>query len=128
MYVFTRSAGVWAQQAYIKGSNTAAGDSFGALVALSADGNMLAVEPRGEDSNATGVNGAQSDNSASNAGAVYVFTRTAGVWAQQAYIKARNPNIDQFGIALRSAEMAPRLRSVLHRRAAAPPVSAATGQ
>ena len=98
VYIFTRAAGTWTQQAYIKASNTEAFDSFGSAVALSADGSTLAVGATSEDSNATGVNGAQSDNSAADAGAVYVFTRNAGVWAQQAYLKGSNAAAgDTFG-------------------------------
>ena len=88
VYVFTRNGGVWTQQAYLKASNTDAGDEFGIAVALVDD--TLAVGARQEDSNATGVNGNQADNSMSEGGAVYVFTRTAGVWSQQAYLKASN--------------------------------------
>ncbi len=98
VYVFTRSGSVWSQQAYLKASNTGAGDLFGAMVTLSNDGNTLAVGAREEDSAATGVGGNQTDNSASNAGAVYVFTRSAGVWSQQAYLKASNTRAgDMFG-------------------------------
>ena len=54
--------------------NTDAGeDFFGQSMALSGDGNTLAVGAFGERSAATGVNGDQADNSASVAGAVYVF-------------------------------------------------------
>jgi len=94
VYVFTRSAGGWVQQAYVKASNTGAGDAFGASVALSADGNMLAVGAHGEASSATGVNGAQADDSASNSGAVYVFGRASGNWAQHSYLKASNTRAD----------------------------------
>jgi hypothetical protein len=41
-------------------------------VALSADGNTLAVGATGENSNATGIGGDQTNNSAS-AGAVYLY-------------------------------------------------------
>ncbi|MDH3637793.1 MAG: cadherin-like beta sandwich domain-containing protein [Gammaproteobacteria bacterium] len=100
VYVFTRSNGLWSQQAYIKASNTDAADRFGASIALS--GNTLAVGAFGEDSNGTGVNGdAQGDNTASFAGSVYVFTRSNGVWSQQAYIKASNIDADdRFGISV----------------------------
>ncbi len=55
-----------------------------------------------EASAATGINGDQIDNSAVEAGAVYVFTRdAAGVWSQQAYIKASNTDAeDFFGISV----------------------------
>jgi len=90
VYVFTRDpAGVWSQQAYVKASNTDAGDVFGSSVALSGD--TLAVSAIGEDSAATGIDGDQGDNNAPNSGAVYVFTRDiAGVWSQQSYVKASN--------------------------------------
>jgi hypothetical protein len=91
VYIFRRIGTAWAQESYIKASNTERFDSFGASVALSADGTTLAVGAPGEDSNATGVNGNQADNSAQNSGAVYVFGRSSGgVWAQQAYLKASN--------------------------------------
>jgi hypothetical protein len=96
VYVFTRSGASWTQQAYVKASNTGASDEFGWSVALSADGNTLAVGAYGEDSNATGVNGDDTDNSASTSGAVYVFTRTGSTWAQQAYVKASNTGASDF--------------------------------
>jgi len=100
VYVFTRSNGVWSQQAYVKASNTAALDSFGFSVALSGD--TLAVGATQEASNGIGINGgAQADNSASNSGAIYVFTRSNGVWSQQAYVKASNTGAyDQFGTSV----------------------------
>ncbi|MCX8099048.1 MAG: hypothetical protein N3F11_08645 [Casimicrobiaceae bacterium] len=78
------------QQAYVKASNTGAGDWFGWSVALSGDGNTLAVGARLEDSSATGVDGDESNNSAFDSGAVYVFVRSGAIWSQQAYIKASN--------------------------------------
>ena len=101
VYVFIRSGSTWAQQAYVKASSSEASDWFGTSVALSGDGNTLAVGAFGEDSNATGVNGTQADNSASNAGAVYVFTRTGSAWSQQAYVKASNTEADDtFGMSV----------------------------
>ena len=63
----------FAQEAYIKASNTDVMDQFSQSMALSGDGNTLAVGAFGARSAATGVNGDQADNSASVAGAVYVF-------------------------------------------------------
>jgi len=102
VYVFVRSdTGNWTQQAYIKASNTGAGDLFGFAVSISSDGNVLAVGATGEDSSATGVGGDQSNNSASGSGAVYVFTRSGASWSQQAYIKASNTEKgDRFGRSL----------------------------
>jgi cysteine-rich repeat protein len=101
VYVFTRSGATWSQQAYVKASNTGLRDAFGASVALSADGSTLAVGASDERSAATGVNGDQTDNSAGDAGAVYVFTRSGTAWSQQAYIKASNTGVaDLFGASI----------------------------
>ena len=97
MYIFTKSAGVWSQQAYIKASNT---DVFDAItsVDISGDGNILAVGASREDSCSIGIDGDQTDNGCNDSGVVYVFSRSAGVWSQQAYIKASNTNAgDSFG-------------------------------
>jgi hypothetical protein len=90
VYVYGRSGGRWTRQAYVKASNTGAGDYFGSFVALSADGNTMAVSAHWESSAATGVNGNQGDDSLPQAGAVYVFTRSGTSWTQQAYLKASN--------------------------------------
>jgi hypothetical protein len=113
VYIFTRTADGWSQQAYLKASNTGQSDNFGYVVALSNDGDTLGVSAYFEASAATGVNGDQNDDSIPQAGAVYVFTRTGGRWSQQAYLKASNtgrpadpkdPNDwgdgDQFGFSL----------------------------
>jgi hypothetical protein len=99
VYVFIRSESgtTWTQQAYVKASNTGVLDHFGWSVSLSRDGNTLAVGAIGEGSNATGI-GADEDNSAPGAGAVYVFSRSDTTWTQQAYVKASNTGFgDQFG-------------------------------
>ena len=101
-YVFERIATGWVQRALLKASNEGVNDWFGYALALAADGNTLAVTAREEASSASGVNGDQADNSAPGSGAVYVFTRSnLGVWSQQAYVKASNPNgNDRFGHSL----------------------------
>ena len=104
--VFTRNAnGAWDQQAYIKASNTGAGDGFSA-VALSGSGQTLAVGALNERSDATGVDGDQADDSVEGAGAVYVFERDAeDKWSQVAYIKASNTGEgDHFGSVVRLSE------------------------
>ncbi len=111
VYIYTRTGnGPWAQQAYIKASNPGEGDNFGHALALSADGNTLAVSAYWEASNAKGIGGNQADNSIPQAGAVYIFTRRGTAWTQQAYIKASNTGEagvgeafgdgDQFGFSL----------------------------
>jgi hypothetical protein len=109
VYIYNRDAGTWSQQAYVKASNTGAGDNFGMSVSLSGDGNTLAVGAAAEDSAAAGIGGNQSAdcgvvtpvNCALNSGAAYVYTRSAGLWSQQAYVKASNTGAgDQFGISV----------------------------
>ncbi len=98
-YVFVRTGTNWAQQAYLKASNTAASDLFGYAVAIHAD--TIVIGSPYEASAATGVNGNQADNSALYSGAAYVFTRSGTVWNQQAYLKASNTGTnDTFGAAV----------------------------
>jgi trimeric autotransporter adhesin len=91
-YVFVRNGTSWAQQAYLKASNTDAWDFFGQAVAVS--GNVIVVGAPSEQSNATGVNGNQADNSSVGAGAAYVFVREGTDWAQVAYLKPWNADSD----------------------------------
>lgn len=63
--------GFRSRQAYVKASNTEGTDQFGSSVAL--PGDSLAVGAPQEDSAATGINGDQTNNSAVNSGAVYVY-------------------------------------------------------
>ena len=111
VYVFVRRGDAWVQQAYVKASNPGQSDLFGMTVALSADGNVMAVAAPWERSAATGINGDQNDDSLAQAGAVYVFTRAGDSWSQQAYVKASNTGRaasegepigdgDQFGLSL----------------------------
>ncbi|PSV88138.1 hypothetical protein CTM89_15290 [Photobacterium leiognathi] len=95
VYLFRYSGTTWAQQAYIKASNSDDEDIFGISVSLSSDGNTLAVGALNEDSDGAGVNsGAQANNNADSSGAVYLFRYSGAIWAQQAYIKASNPELD----------------------------------
>ena len=103
MYIYRFDGVGWIQQAYVKASNTDIGDFFGLRVSLDADGSTLAVAAPSERSNATGINGNQSDNSLFRVGAAYVFRFDGADWSQQAYIKA--PNADErdsfgYGMAL----------------------------
>jgi hypothetical protein len=103
-YVFVRTTPIiswstWAQMAYLKASNAEAGDLFGSSVAISGD--TMVVGAYREASDATGVNGSQSDNSAAQSGAAYVFVRSGTTWTQQAYLKASNTGAgDQFGYSV----------------------------
>jgi hypothetical protein len=115
VYVFTRTGETWSQQAYIKASNTGRpanpkdpndwgdGDQFGFSMALSGDGNVLAVGALSEDSRASGINNFafEDDDTAPDAGAVYIFTRSGSTWTQRDYLKSsNNDGGDRFGFSL----------------------------
>jgi hypothetical protein len=101
VYVFRRVAAIWSQEAYIKAANSDAGDSFGFALSANADGETVAVAARYEDSSSSGVNGNPWDEGAPLSGAVYVFTHSSGVWSQEAYVKASNPDtLDYFGTSV----------------------------
>ena len=85
VYIYKLTGTSWAQEAYIKASNSDANDYFGVSVALHNE--TLAVGAFFEDSNQTTItNGtsASSNNSNSSSGAVYVYKRTGTSWAQEA--------------------------------------------
>ncbi|MDO3388300.1 hypothetical protein QWI17_20810 [Gilvimarinus sp. SDUM040013] len=63
----------WSMINYVKASNTDANDTFGRTLALSADGQVLAVAATGEDSQATENQGDQSDDTGNNSGAIYIY-------------------------------------------------------
>lgn len=109
VYLFTNSSVGWTQSAYIKASNTESLDYFGRSIALSGDGNTLVVGAYREDNSATGIiiDGSESTatggdiDTATDSGAVYLFTNNNGVWVQSAYIKASNTGAgDDFGDGL----------------------------
>lgn len=103
-YVYARSAGSWSRDAYIKASNTDANEWFGTRVAVSPDGDTIAVGAPDEGSATTGVNeGGQSDNSIENGGAVYVYDKDGGDWSQRSYVKA--PVTDQYDYFGRSVAL-----------------------
>ena len=92
-YIFTRTGGVWSQQTKIVASDRESNDNFGYSVAI--DGDTTIVGAQNEDHD---VSGGASKN---NAGSAYIFTRTGGVWSQQAKIVAsdRESN-DNFGYSV----------------------------
>ncbi len=101
VYLYTSDDGGWSEQAYIKASNTGPNDTFGARLALSADGATLAVGAQLEDSAGRGVDALQDDDSAQEAGAVYLFTRQGSSWTQSAYVKGSNTEaFDEFGSSI----------------------------
>jgi hypothetical protein len=96
VYVFRHVDGAWVEEAYIKASNTGAHAHFGESVSLSGD--ILVVGAPYEDSGARGIGGDQTGDGARDSGAVYVFRRSGGSWAQEAYVKASNSSaLGHFG-------------------------------
>ncbi len=113
-YVYRRSSETetWSVEAYIKAPNSRAGALFGgslfgaSVVALSADGDVLAVGVPDEPSNATstfhpsdiGYGPALASSGAAAAGAAYVYRRSSGQWNVEAFVKAPNAEAgDRFG-------------------------------
>ncbi|HBR52231.1 MAG TPA: hypothetical protein DEA71_19415 [Nitrospira sp.] len=88
-----------AQQAYLKASNPDPNDKFGSAIAI--DGDTLVVGAQEKDSGSSRITGNQSNNSGNDIGTVYVFVRSGGIWTQQAYLKASNPDdLDTFGTSV----------------------------
>jgi hypothetical protein len=98
VYIYHHDGNGWVEEAQLQPDVIDPGDMFGNALAL--DGDTLVVGAYREASAATGVNGDATDNSATEAGAAYVFRRTAsGGWVQEAYLKASNTDADDlFGI------------------------------
>lgn len=90
-YVFSRSFAAWSQQARLTASNAAPTARFGCAVAVSGD--TIAAGARGESS---GSAANPLDMTAPEAGATYVFQLDGSLWAEQAYLKASNPDAADF--------------------------------
>jgi hypothetical protein len=105
VYLFSFDGTDWSQQAFLKASNSGNSDQFGRAVALSADGTTLTVGANREDSNATGIGGAQGDDLSPDSGAVYIFRSLGIAWFQQAYVKASDTSVDdEFGFSVALSE------------------------
>ena len=102
-YAFRRVGETWAEQARLVASNRDRHDAFGTTVAVSHG--TIVVGAHEEESGAAGLNGDESDNSASAAGAAYVFMRVGDTWSQQVYIKPSNPQAGgYFGFSVSLSE------------------------
>ena len=89
VYVFIRTGTTWTQQQKLTASDAAVNDTFGVSVALNADASIALVGAY------------QDDDKASDAGSVYVFTRTGSVWTQQQKLLASDGVVsDGFGISV----------------------------
>jgi hypothetical protein len=89
-YVFTRSGTTWALEAELAPSDHGYGDRFGCSVDLDGDTALVGAKLRDASGSA-------------DAGAAYAFTRSAGIWSQQARFALADPGSptsDQFGGAV----------------------------
>ncbi|MEM7606160.1 MAG: FG-GAP repeat protein, partial [Myxococcota bacterium] len=83
-------------------SDALGADAFGRAVAISDDGNVIAIGAYTDDSSERGVNPSLDDDDLTNAGAAYVFRRASdGTWSEEAYLKAEYPDAQaRFGIGI----------------------------
>lgn len=81
------------QSSFLKAPFTDARDGYG-RVAM--DGNTLVVGAPFDDSAASGIDGDAEDNNLVDAGAVHVYVRAGNGWQYQAYLKASNPDPNDF--------------------------------
>lgn len=83
-YVFVGSGGEWTEQQKLTASDGGAGGLFGISVAVNGD---TAI-----------VGAAGADALGSDSGAAYVFTRSSGIWTEQAILAASDTTVgDNFG-------------------------------
>lgn len=100
VYVYKRTNDSWAQEAYLKASNSGSSDHFGTSISI--DGDKLVVGAINEDGSEFSHSGPSLDfdNTISNSGAGYVFQREANTWSQVLFIKTANVgSSDSFGIS-----------------------------
>lgn len=85
VYIYVKAQDEWQMQALLQPTNPRGYDAFGSDVALSADGNTLAIGAKyeGGDDPAEGGSG-------EGTGSVFIFTRSGGQWLQQGYLQAWN--------------------------------------
>jgi hypothetical protein len=87
-YVFSRTDGVWSQQAHLYASDASASDFFGVAVGISGDRIVI---------------GARSDETPAGtyAGSVYPFVRSGNTWSPDGHLYAGDPAAsDQFGYSV----------------------------
>jgi len=84
VYIFTRSGTTWTQQTRLQASDAATLDYFGTSVSINSDGTYVAVGSELDDNSA-----------ASNAGSVYIFTRSGTTWTQQTRLQASDGGVTE---------------------------------
>lgn len=95
VYVFTKADTGWQQTGIVNGLSAEVD-----ALALSENGELLAIGLGEESGGSIGINGNESNQSATRSGAVYLYRGNDG-WTQEAYIKASNASEnDLFGSSL----------------------------
>jgi len=88
VHVFERLETGWEQTDYIKAEIIKNAAEFGTDVALSGDGNYLAISAIGDNSNSATINSGESDTSMPGAGSVHVYKKVLfGDFEREAYLK-----------------------------------------
>lgn len=101
VHVFRPIAGTWQHDATLLATDSDPYDGFGLTLAISHDGQRVAVGAGQEDGEGQGVSPAERGNGANESGAVYVFDRASGAWSVPVYLKASNAQArDGFGTGL----------------------------
>lgn len=92
-YVFMRSSsGAWSQQAKLTAADAAANDAFGHTVSLSGDGSYAII-------------GSRSNDTGTNSGSAYVFTRSGSAWTQTVKLIAPDAEAGAFfGLSVAMSE------------------------
>jgi hypothetical protein len=89
-YVFKRTGSTWTQEAILIASDAAVSDHFGLPVAMSSNGDRIAIGASAADY-----------SGALDAGKVYIFTRSGTAWVQEAILTASDFVADaELGIVL----------------------------
>ena len=88
VYVYSRTGATWQQDAYVKAINPGGDDVFGSAVALSPEGDMLAVGAPAQDGGGSAIGSDPNDFTMPFSGAVYIYKRVAGAWTPATYVKA----------------------------------------
>ena len=84
VFIYTRSGTTWTFQARFQSSDIAANDQFGTRLDLSGDGDTLIAGTSYDDDTAT------------DSGAAYVFTRSGTTWSQEAKLVSGDPAANDY--------------------------------
>ena len=116
-YIFRRSGTTWTQEAKLVPSDAAASDLFGVSSSMSADGSRVVIGAMGK-----------ADGSNTQAGAVYIFSRSSTTWTQEAKLLASDSSANHlFGYSVSISADGTRLAAVAGSSGAAVYVFLRTG-